>query len=61
MCRFDLADEEDESNYEIVATNVKDVYDHAMIRREETFLILPEAPSSEPGRVPPNPTSKQGS
>lgn len=60
MCRFDLADEEDESNYEIVATNVKDVYDHAMIRREETFLILPEAPSSEPGRVPPNPTSKQG-
>lgn len=48
MCSFDLSNEEDESNFQLVRGNIKELYKYAIEARSDSLLGLPPVPTAEP-------------
>ena len=48
MCSFDLSNEDDESNFQLVRANIKELYEYAIEARSASMLGLPPVPTAEP-------------
>ena len=48
MCSFDLSNEDDDDNFQLVRANIKELYEYAMKAKSDLSLKLPTVPTADP-------------